>query len=252
MVEGHDGSISFTAVPDDLCEGLPTEGFTGKATWYRIFLPDLFPNLDRILFLDLDLIVTDSLQPLWETDLQGRLVAAVTNVLPHHYAERLISAGFDTSAYFNAGVLLMDLDRMRQQGCTASMLNYGISHAESLVLRDQDALNAVLADHRLPLDPRWNCMNSFFVYPWSEDLFDSELLARAKSKPAIRHFEGPATNKPWHYLCEHDSRHLYAEHRKQTPWPRFRSEGTTPKNVVKRLKRGLRRTSSAKPTKVRA
>jgi lipopolysaccharide biosynthesis glycosyltransferase len=240
MVEDNGGAISFVAVPDELCRGLPTEGFTGKATWYRIFLPDLFPDLDRALFLDLDLIVIDSLRGLWETDLRGHYVGAVTNVLPGHYAEALTAAGFDSRDYFNAGVLLMDLAKMRQGDCTEAMLEYGVSNADRLVLRDQDALNAVLGDHRLALAPRWNCMNSFFVYPWSADIFDPAALEEAKRNPAVRHFEGPGINKPWHYLCEHDSRELYALHRGRTPWPRFHPEGRTPRTVLKRLARRFR------------
>ena len=54
MVESNGGAISFVSVPDELCMGLPTEGFTGKATWYRVLVPRLFENLDRLLFLDLD------------------------------------------------------------------------------------------------------------------------------------------------------------------------------------------------------
>lgn len=239
MVESIGGAISFIRVPDALSRGLPTEGFTGKATWYRIFVPQLFPDLERIVFLDLDLIVIESLQALWETDLNGNCVAAVTNVLPRHYADLLAAAGFDASTYFNAGVLLMDLERMRRDRCTEAMLDYGVANADRLVLRDQDALNAVLGRRRLALPPRWNCMNSFFVYPWSAEVFEADALEAAKRQPAIRHFEGPGINKPWHYLCEHDSRELYARHRSQTPWPRFRPEGRTPKSVLVRLRRQL-------------
>jgi lipopolysaccharide biosynthesis glycosyltransferase len=239
MVESNGGAISFVSVPDERCRGLPTEGFTGKATWYRVLVPQLFPSLDRILFLDLDLIVVESLQALWETDLEGNYVAAVTNVLPRHYAELLAAAGFEVTSYFNAGVLLMDLERMRQDRCTEAMVDYGVSNADSLVLRDQDALNAVLGRRRVALHPRWNCMNSFFVYPWSAEVFDPDELEDAKRNPAIRHFEGPGINKPWHYLCEQDSRELYAEHRRQTPWPRFRPEGRTPRSMVARLRRAL-------------
>jgi lipopolysaccharide biosynthesis glycosyltransferase len=239
MVESNGGAISFVSVPDELCRGLPTAGFTGKATWYRVLVPQLFGDLDRLLFLDLDLIVTESLRALWETDLKGRYVAAVTNVLPRHYADALTAAGFDCTTYFNAGVLLMDLERMRRDRCAEAMVDYGVSNADRLVLRDQDALNAVLGRRRLALAPRWNCMNSFFVYPWSADVFDADALEAAKRNPAIRHFEGPGINKPWHYLCERDSRELYAMHRRQTPWPRFRPEGRTPRRVVKRLRRQL-------------
>ncbi len=71
MVVRDGGEISFLAVDDERCEGLPTRGFTGKATWYRIFLPELLGDVGRVISLDLDAIVTDSLAPLWATDLGG-------------------------------------------------------------------------------------------------------------------------------------------------------------------------------------
>lgn len=239
MVERDGGVISYVPVPNELLAGLPTEGFTGGATWYRIFLPDLLPSLQRVLFLDADLIVRKPLDGLWDVDLDGAYVAAVTNVLPRHYEKMLVEAGFDIDTYFNAGVMLLDLERMRRDGCAEEMRSYGLSHADSLVVREQDTLNAVLGGRRLSLEPRWNCMNSFFVYPWASEHFDGDQLADAKSDPVIRHFEGPLWNKPWHYLCEWDSRHLYAEHRRQTPWPRFRPEGRTPRAVLTRWRRQL-------------
>src|SRR4051794_17874626 len=191
MVEREGGAMSFVPVPDDRLEGLPTEGFTGGATWYRIFLPDLLPSVDRVLFLDADLLVRKNLDGLWNIDLHGGYVAAVTNVLPQDYEGKLVAAGFDTDTYFNAGVMLLDLERMRRDGCSDAMRSYGVAQADTLVIREQDALNAVLGERRLVLEPRWNCMNSFFVYPWASEHFESGELAEARSDPAIRHFEGP-------------------------------------------------------------
>ena len=54
---GRGGELTFVGVPDERVDGLPTEGFTRKATWYRIFLPELLPDVDRVLYLDADLIV---------------------------------------------------------------------------------------------------------------------------------------------------------------------------------------------------
>jgi lipopolysaccharide biosynthesis glycosyltransferase len=254
MIEANGGHISFTSVPDDLCTGLPTEGFTRKATWfgikgiwYRILLPELLRDVDRLLCLDIDLLVKDSLRPLWEMDLRGRYVAAVTNVPSPRDAKRLAAAGFDLRNYFNSGVLLMDLELMRRDCCTEAMRRYGVTHSDQLVNPDQDALNAVLGQSRLPLHPRWNCMNSFFIFPWSNELLGPQALEEAKLDPAIRHFEGPG--KPWHYLGDHDSSRLYAHHRKQTPWPRFRTEGVTPLNMLRRVKvfRRVRRRLQGKP-----
>ena len=245
MVEEQDGEIEFVPVSEDLCSGLPDVWSMGKVTWYRIFAPELLPDVDRVLFLDLDIIALSPLRPLWDTDLGDSYLAAVTNVLSPIDGKRLVKEGFDPSTYFNAGVMLMDFARIRQEGCTQAMREYALSH--QLVLWDQDALNAVLGPHRLALHPRWNCMNSFFEFAWSERVFGPNELREAEADPVIRHFEGPA--KPWHYLGDRASVDLYAKHRRQTPWPDFEIHGFTPINALRRVKvlRRVRRRLQGRP-----
>lgn len=239
--------VTFHRVPDERTAGLPTTGFTGHATWYRIFLPDLLADRERVLFLDADLVVCDALGPLWETDLGGACLGAVTNVFEPEYAHRPAELGLaSTHDYFNAGVLLLDLAALRRDGCSQALYDYGVAHAgddeRSLLFRDQDVLNAVLAGRRHRLDPRWNVMN-IFRFDWADEVFGAEAVAEARRDPGIRHFEGPADNKPWHAGCEREGRERYFEHRRATPWPRVRLEGPRglrARRLARRVARRLR------------
>ena len=248
MIERDGGEVSFVDVPDRLCEGLPTEGFTKKATWYRTLAPDLLPELDRVLLLDADLLAVDSLEPLWETDVSDHYVAAVTNVFQADHLFRAAELGFDRpDEYFNAGVMLMNLELMRRDGCADAMRDYGVKHAAELMFRDQDALNVVLAERRRPLHPRWNAMNSFEAFPWSAYVFGARALEEAERNPGIRHFEGPGVNKPWHRGCKVSLRELYFEHRRHTPWPDVERVGHrfASRDVARRVARGVSRRLSA-------
>jgi lipopolysaccharide biosynthesis glycosyltransferase len=237
MVDREGGEIDFVDVPDERVEGLPTKDFTRKATWYRIFLPEMRAGLDRVIYLDADMIVVDSLVPLYDIDLEGNWVGAVTNVFMEMHKHRPVELGLaGTDVYFNAGVLVMDLQAMRSHDLTHELLRYGVDNADRLAWRDQDTLNVVLGHHRLALHPRWNVMNSF-RWEEAERVFGREALREARENPAIRHFEGPDDNKPWHFMCDHDLRELYMCHRRATPWPRMRREGLTPRNVVRRARR---------------
>jgi hypothetical protein len=241
MIERNGGSISFRAMPDEWIEGLPITQHFNRAMWYRIHLPELLPNVDRVLYLDADIVVLDSIEPLWDTDLRGNCIAAVTNVFAPwdlQYPEKL---GIPSPSYFNTGVLLMDLDQMRRDNCTGALRDYALAHGERLWFCDQDAMNVLLGDRRLPLHPRWNAMNSLFIFPSSLEVFGPDLAEEARHRPAIRHFEGPGANKPWHYLCDHPMRDSYFEHRRQTPWPDVRLEGVTPRNVLTSFSRRTRR-----------
>jgi lipopolysaccharide biosynthesis glycosyltransferase len=226
MVEGRGGGISFVEAPDDLCAGLPTAGFTREATWYRVFAPNLLPNLDRVLFLDADLVAMDSLETLWNTDVSDSYLAAVTNVFEADHLARPLQIGLERpEEYFNAGVMLMNLELLRRDGCVERMRTYGAEHAHELHFRDQDALNAVLAKRRWELHPRWNVMNSFYAYEWGAHAFGYAALEEAKRNPGIRHYEGPDLNKPWHRRYWFPHGEPYFEHRRSTPWPEVRMVG---------------------------
>ena len=231
-----------------MSQGLPVEGFTRKATWYRIFLPRLLAGVDRLLFLDCDLVVADSVAELWATDVEDHYLAAVTNVFMVDHLFRVDELGLsDPRDYFNAGVMLMNLDAMRRDGCTEAMYEYGTAHAAELVFRDQDVLNVILGRRRKALHPRWNVMNSVVRFPYSPDVFGVRAVEEARRAPAIRHFEGPGLNKPWHAACDLEGRELYAEHRRHTPWPEFELEGDRPpatRGLPALVRRACRRLSA--------
>jgi lipopolysaccharide biosynthesis glycosyltransferase len=246
MVEAAGAEIAFHDIPDRRVAGLPTRGFTRKATWYRVFLPEVCPDVDRVLYLDSDLLVVDSVTPLWELDMSASYVAAVNNVIEERYEHHPPTLGLDPRRYFNAGVLVMNLDAMRRDDRGAALVDYGVRNAERLMWRDQDALNAVLGERRIELHPRWNCMNIFFWHPRSEEVFAPELLEEARLDPAIRHFEGPDVNKPWHINYTGSYRRDYFEHRRVTPWPRVRRAGLTPGNLARYARRRAARLRRAR------
>jgi lipopolysaccharide biosynthesis glycosyltransferase len=240
MAEAGGAAISFWEIADERIAGLPEMDFVTSAMWYRIFLPELLPEVDRVLYLDVDTIALDSLEPLWHVDLADSYVAAVTNVFYlRSHAQRPVELGIPATDYFNSGVVLMNLDLMRRDDSARTLFDYAAGHATELAWPDQDALNVVLGKGRVPLHPRWNCMNSVLQFPWAADVFGAEAVEAARARPAIRHFEGPTINKPWHYGSESPMREVYFEHRRQTPWPRCRIEGKTPRNVLRRLTRDV-------------
>lgn len=226
MVEAAGASIDFLAMADDRVAGLATFDQITKEMWYRIYLPELLPEVERVLYLDGDTLALDSLRPLWETELGSHLVGAVTNVLmPWPEAQgRPAELGLPgPEAYFNSGVLLLNLSQMRADAITDELLDFARSN--DLVYPDQDALNAVMASRRLVLHPRWNCMNATLTHSSSQGVFDPDELEAARRRPGIRHFEGGGLNKPWHRACHFEFRERYFEHRRETPWPRVRMEG---------------------------
>jgi lipopolysaccharide biosynthesis glycosyltransferase len=246
MAERMGGEVSFLEISPERVAGLPEMQEVTSPMWYRIFLPELLPDVPRILYLDVDTIVLDELTPLWETNIEEHYVAAVTNVFQTDHLRRPWELGLSSpTEYFNSGVLLMNLELMRRDGCAQALQAYALERADELVWPDQDALNVVLGPRRLPLHPRWNAMNSILRFPWAGYVFDPDTLAEVRRRPAIRHFEGPSVNKPWHELCDGAWRDEYFAHLRRTPWPRPRMEGASLRNRARVVARRVRRRLSA-------
>ncbi|MFL5895587.1 MAG: glycosyltransferase family 8 protein, partial [Thermoleophilaceae bacterium] len=241
FVEARGGSATLIPVAAERIAGLPAAfNHVTEAMWYRIFLSELLPDVERVLYLDADTLAMDDLRPLWETELRGFALAAVTNVWEPWNLGYPAALGL-RRPYFNSGVLLMNLNRMRELDADARVADYALANRDSLTWPDQDALNVVLGDERVELYPRWNCMNSVLLFESANEVFGEEAVAEARARPGIRHFEGPAINKPWHLLGQSRDAGEYFRHRRQTPWPHVRRAGVTPRNLLLRAARALGR-----------
>lgn len=241
MFSGHRSDIVFHEVADGLLEGLPLDHRFGAAMWYRIFLGELLPDVSQLLYLDVDTIVVDRLDPLWDVALDDCYVAAVRNVVMEYHQHRIPELGLEPSGYFNSGVLMFNLAAVRDEGFSDALVEIVRSRGEELLWPDQDALNLVAASRWVPLHPRWNVMNSFSVRPQlAAEAFGQEAVAEALARPGVRHFEGPSIAKPWHARHDRAEQALYRRHRRATPWPRVRFEGT-PRERARRVAGQARR-----------
>ena len=214
------GEFLPTEVPDAEVEDLFATAEISRVAWYRSLLPQLRPSLDRVLYLDCDTLIIDSLVDLWNVELGNNLIAAVPNVVDSRIATRHHALGVPADqTYINSGVLLMNLRAMREEKCTEQILAHAREHGTRLIWVDQDSINKVLGVRCRKLSARWNCQNSLFYWRSAKDVFGEDELQAAISNPAVIHFEGPGIAKPWHPLCRHPYTRHYRHHRSETPWP---------------------------------
>lgn len=238
LAVGRGSTVRSVAVRDDRIDALPPAVGGGRVTWFRVLLPELL-NVPRVLVLDADTLVVDSLEPLWGTELGGAPLGAVCNVVEPAMRRHVSALDLDPRRYLNAGVLLMDLDAMRKEEATAAMLRFASAVASRIRWLDQDTLNFIFKDRWLALHPRWNAMNSLWTWnDWAREIFDDDVLREAMAHPAVLHFEGPAFCKPWHYLSSHEWRDIYRQTLERTPWKHTPLEE---KNLLTRVIRRLPR-----------
>lgn len=214
-----DGLLSVHRVDLHEVQHLPALDRFGHIVWLRFLLPDLLDDVDRVLYLDADTLVTDDLVALRDLDMHGAPVAAVANVMLAGDEARLREMGIEPTEFLNSGVLLLDLVRLRAERFTDQIVAATAALGDRIRWPDQDVLNHVVAGRWQRLHPRYNAQNSFFEWPdRAAPVVGAEALAEAVAAPAIVHFEGPYLCKPWHVLCAHPWRDRYRAVLARTPW----------------------------------
>lgn len=156
--------------------------YLSNETYCRLMTPAMLPNVEKLLYLDIDLLIRGDVAELYDTDLSGYLVAGVEE-------EQMRGNGYPSAIgmkraenYVNAGVLLMNLKALRDSGCGDEMLRRITGN--TFRFADQDILNLTCEGRVLALPRRFNF-----------NLYYYRVYKRERANSVIIHFTGP--DKPW-------------------------------------------------------
>jgi len=214
------------AMPADIL--FPTPYQLTVETYLRFWIRELAPGRSRAIYLDADTIVTGPIEELWNTDLRGNVLGAV----PIPNSVRVQQHGLPPgSLFFNAGVLLIDLQKWGAGGYRDRCLEYLRAHPEHALDGDQDILNLCLAGEWLPLPYEWNVINPFFRPSYDLGIPAPE-VARICQNARIVHFNG--RHKPWIFLDNHPRQRQYMELLAETDWRNWRPSDWTPMNRLRK------------------
>jgi len=204
----------FYDVKNPLADINVTNGAT-SATYLRFLLPGLLNDIERVVYIDCDTIVLNDITALHDTKLDGRAIAAVIDfsIVGAHplndwtvgreakfwsaneYVEQVVELN-DWASYFNAGIVVMDLDEFRRRDLVKKCEEFLSRTNDERIFNDQDALNYVINGAFVQLDPRWNVQAC--RKPQDFASAKGPLAAAAKlwqTNPWILHYTGPG--KPW-------------------------------------------------------
>lgn len=237
LVAGYGNKICFYPPDKKLLEGFTIRKFSKRitlATYYRCILSEILPDtVDRVLYLDCDIIVAGDVCPLWNIKLAGVGVAAVEDVGCDE-AERYDVLKYPQKySYFNAGVLLINLDYWRKHNVAASCVEYYRKYPERILFNDQDLLNSVLYRNKIMIDLCWNVQDGFYRNPETMTQQWKEKYAESLKHPIIIHY---TNRKPWDYDSLHPLRHEYFRYLSMTPF----KDDVTQRNPLLRVKRFFR------------
>ncbi|MCL2796886.1 MAG: glycosyltransferase family 8 protein [Firmicutes bacterium] len=140
--------------------GFHTRDYYSKTTYFRIFIPELFPQYTKVIYLDSDVVLNADISELYNHDISGMYAAAATCETCHttrrafyDYVEKYL--GLEFPWYFNAGVLLLNIELLRRENFEARFFDI-LSKIKFEVIQDQDYLNVLFRGRVLLLPQIWN------------------------------------------------------------------------------------------------
>lgn len=204
--------------------GIP--GTISIASYSRLFLPVLLDtSIDRVIYADCDAIFEASLEELYAMDISPNVIAAVED---HVGLSNKTNIGISEQArYINAGLLLLDLQKMRAADAVSTMTGFIKQHNGNVQHHDQGVINGVFSDKIFILPPRYNAMTSFWEFRTVRDIehyydatayYPDALIQEAKEHPVFVHFTPCFSNRPWYHNSSHPLKNRYLYYKSLSPW----------------------------------
>lgn len=197
-------------------------------TYFRLYADVFLKDLDKVLHLDIDLLVFDDLLPFWNLDLNNNYMAGVpSNTV---YGTHLAPANFDDQkhTYYLAGSNLLNLKKMRENNFSDLIFDAISTYSPLIKFQDQDVMNILFKDYSQTVPLKFNADTSIFDDTDVQAKLKKERLEEyieATERPTIIHFSRGV--KAWHANSSNPYAKFYAEYLEQTPW-----KGEYPKPII--------------------
>ena len=238
LVASYGNDIRFYFPPEDLLSCFAIKKFGHSiymATYYRCMFSAILPDdVEKVLYLDGDIVVLGDISEFWNTDLSGCGAACIEDIGKDE-DERYERLHYDRSySYFNAGVLLINLDYWREHKVDKQCVEYFQTYPERILFNDQDLLNVVLHKDKVFVPLKWNMQDGFYRYGMDKKVADWNSFREELLHPVILHY---TNKKPWNYDSMHPLRSEYYKYLDMTPWQGQRPLSSLKKRVQWCMKR---------------
>lgn len=195
------------------------------SAYLRLLLPELLPkHLEKVIYLDTDVVVKGDLKELWHMEIENYALLAVQDAVHRfiyqaQHLQHLDLEAMDISSdhkYLNSGVLVINLQQWRSERIADKVVEF-LAHHPELPYPDQDGINLVLAGQWKELEPRWNQVHVLhFFSAWHESPYTQELFNDALKHPSVIHFT--SRPKPWIASCTHPQKSDFLQYLSMTTW----------------------------------
>ncbi|MCU6733089.1 glycosyltransferase family 8 protein [Diplocloster agilis] len=194
----------------------------------RLFLTEYIScDIDRVLYLDCDTIVEGPLDDLWNTDLTGYYLAGVDDCLSRKY-RRIVGVPTE-GTYCNAGMLLINLQKWREDNVKQAFIDQLYLNNGYFVFNEQSLINSLFAGKIKILPQKYNVNSLVYVFDYKELMklrrpqhfsYCEQEYKDAKFNPVITHYTGLfyVERRPWIELSDHPHRDAFFKYKALSPW----------------------------------
>lgn len=242
---GSNLDIEWVSAANAETESARLPQFLSPATTFRLRMPDLLPeSVDRLVYIDADTIVRRPIDDLGGVDLGGALVGAVRDPASPWAGISLPWRELDVDPsvpYFNAGILVVPLDRWRAE--RVGPRAFDLLRHHDLRWGDNCALNVLAGGDFAQLGPEWNMQAGHLSDQrpiWAVE--PTDVIDRAVKDPAIVHFNNPPQNRPWNLGCTNPFADEWHALLGRTPWAGRRP---APPTLGRRMSNRVKRATHA-------
>ena len=204
--------ITFCDVDSEIFKNFPlNRKHININTYFRLVIDQVLLDIDKVIYIDADVVVYGNIAELWQVDLGENMIAGALDEGGVSQARRLRLS--PESNYINAGVLLFNLKAVRGK-CHNLFSEYCkiyIDHQDKIILQDQDILNIFYDGGIKVLDLRWNINSRIFSQNTLERKYNQDDEIIAVDNAGIIHYTD--SYKPWTFFCSHPYAGLYWEYR---------------------------------------
>lgn len=185
----------------------------------RVLIPELIDK-DKVLYLDCDLIVLDSLKELWNINVDGYANLVVQDTSRKNAR---LETGNVNIRYFNSGVMVINCVEWRNKDYFSQMREFEKKYENEAIFPDQRPLNAItLCDSKI-IDPKYNFTPELYRYTYKQLLllmdtkvfYEQQQVEDARKEPVIVHFSGRSIERPWFKNCRNQYKELYRTYMKK-------------------------------------
>lgn len=224
LVSSYGRIIEFIKMPDYLknIDGLMR---TNPIVYSYCFFQDILPlKIEKVLLLEGDSIVVNDIQEYFDLPIDDYYLAATDDFQSKWY-KRILGMK-ETSVYFNSGIMLFNLKKIRKDGITQKITNLIEGGKSKFFYEVQDEMNVLFENEILVLPPRFNATTSVFLFNYKNMIryrqpstcCTKNEFEEARNNPLVVHFTKNQIiqSRPWVVDCKHEYNEYYLNLKKET------------------------------------